>query len=556
MKRVLPACGFLFFIQLILEPATVLAKKSQPGPECPHFLVVDGDDSDQDLDEVPTTPFGPKCRLDQDVVGLAKTFELPSGIKLDCKGHKITPASSGQPGNSNTRSTPELAVFLNEAEAAEIKNCVIEGFDHGILAAGDEIVESNSSSPNQIKNNVVTARFVAIHLVAADHIKIKDNQLFWQTRGGIGIFIHHNSDGVDIVDNEITGDFPASRQGAVLMPGPTLSSNPVFNMGHGAVLISETLGPHPQLFTAIINGELFQFKASERESVEDSFTEDTLVENNAITFRVDNTSEDGIVASSTIGSVIRGNRIGKEDGSSRMRQAIRAGGNSGFQRLLPGHCVDKDRYCLSDVDCNIPGFDEGVADACPPLEQISPVWIPQNLNYEDNTIYGPFVSAMATVGNISIQGNSVQGKRPAGVTANFGTGITLAGKFSLEDAVIRRNEIRDVDTAVRFNNVFSDAPAFFGAKFSLNDLIGYTKAVTTSNDYALASELSVDAQGNVCSPHSSDCQGNHWGLSCPLGFDSTKAIKDNGSPASVTDSHSFGEPVSGFPNELLPQVCE
>ena len=552
MNQVIFACCFVFFIQLIFEPANALAKKNQPGTECPHFLVVDGNDADQDLDQIPTTPFDSKCRLNQDVVGLAKTFELPSGIKLDCKGHKITPASSGQPGNSNTRSTPELAVFSNQAEASEIKNCIIEGFDHGILAAGSEIVESNPESPNQIKNNVIKARFVAIHLVAADFFDIKANQLFWQTRGGTGIFIHHNSDGVAILDNEITGDFPASRQGAVLMPGPTISSNPVFSMGHSAILISETLGSHPQLFTAIINGELFQFKASEQESVDDSFTEDTLVENNTITFRTDNTSEDGIVASSTIGSVIRGNVIGKEDGSSRVRQAIRAGGNSGFPRSLPGQCVEKDRFCLSDSDCNIPGFDEGETDTCPDLEEINPVWIPQNLTYEDNTIRGPFGNAMATVGNISIQGNSVHGKRPAGVAVNFGTGIVLAGKFALEDAVISRNDIRDVDTAVRFNNFFSEAPEFFGVKFSLNDLVGYTKAVVTSNDYALASELSVDAQGNICGPNSNDCQGNYWGLPCPSGFDSTKAIKDNGSPASVFDSHPFGEPVADLP----PQVCK
>jgi len=552
VKRVLPVCGILFFILLTFDPANVLAKGKTPGPKCPHFLVVDGSDSDQQLDQVPTTAFDSKCRLNQDVLGLAETFVLPSGVQLDCKGHKITPASSGLLGNSNTRSSPELAVFLNEAEGSEIKNCVIEGFDHGILAAGDEIVESNPESPNQIKNNVIKARFVAIHLVAADNIDIKANQLFWQTRGGAGILLHHNSDSVVIVDNKIVGDFPASRQGAVLMPGPMLSSNPVFNMGQGAILVAETLGAHPQLFTAIINGQLHQFKASESESVDGSFTEDTLVGNNTITLRVDNTTEDGIVASSTIGSVIRGNIIGNEDGSSRVRQAIRAGGSSGFPRLVPGTCEGKDRYCLSDVDCNIPGFDENETDTCPDLEEIFPILIPQNLIYEDNTIHGPFTTAMATVGNISVQGNSVHGKRPAGVAVNFGTGLVLAGKFALEDAVILRNTITDVDTAVRFINVFTEAPAFFGAKFSLNNMTGYTKAVSTSNDYALASELSVDAEGNVCGADSSDCRGNHWGLPCPLGFDPSKAVKDNGGPASVVDSHPFGEPVA----DLLLQVCE
>lgn len=445
-----------------------------------------------------------------------------------------------------------------------IKNCVIEGFDHGILAAGNETTESQPEDRGRIEGNRVDARFVAIHLAEADNFDVRENKSVWRTRGGVGILIHHNADAVEIRDNEIFGDFPALPapiQGAVLMPGPSSSSNPVYNQGHGAILVLQTLGTHPQLFTAIINETIRQFRASESATVDDSFTEDTLVERNSIKFRSDNNTEDGIVASNTRGTFIRGNIIGNETGDSSVRQAIRAGAlNSvpgGSPRLMPERCTgNEDRYCLSDFDCNIPGVDEGQADTCPARSTQGVFWIPQDLLYEDNQIYGPFQSAMATTGNISIRGNSVYGRLPAGITENFG--ITLAGKYPLEASEVSRNQISDVVTAVRLMNVFGgESPAFFGVKFSLNDITGYTKAVLTSNDYALASELSTDPQGNVCGPDSTDCRGNYWGLSCPLGFDPALVRKDNGgAQPAVVDSFPYPEPVAEVPDELLPEICE
>jgi len=557
MKKVISACGLLFCILHTFDNAKGLAKERSPGNPCPNFLVADGSDPNTELDVVSTSPQGSKCLLHQDVIGLAKTFQLPSGVKLDCQGHKIAPTSSGVLGDKNSRSVPELAIFMNHGR---IKDCVIDGFDHGILATHSGTTKSVPDYLNRIEGNVIRARFVGVHLVEADRFDIEGNKILWLTRGGAGVLIHHNSDEVEIKDNEITGDFPTSPtpiQGAVLMPGPALSSNPVFNSGHAAILALESLGAHPQLFTAIINGEVQQFKASESASVNESFTEDTLIENNAIDFRADNTTEDGIVASATIGSVIRGNTIGKEDGGARMRQAIRAGGSSGFPRDLPGQCRGKDRLCLSNLDCNIPGIDGSGPDICEGLGATTfAIWVPENLSYQDNTIYGPFGTAMATTGDTIIEGNQVYGRRPIGATANFGVAITLAGKFAIEQAVVKRNRVSDVDTAFRFMNVFSEAPTQFGVKVSLNDITGATKAVVTSNDYTLPSELSVDANGNICGPDSSDCRGNFWGLTCPLAFDPTKAKMDNGSQAPVTDSHPYQEEVAELPDELLPATCE
>src|SRR5262249_27850214 len=86
-----------------------LAEKN--GPTCPHFLVVDGKDPNHGFDQVPTTLVDSECRLNQDVVGLVKTLRVKSGIKLNCQGHKITPAASGIVGDGTSRSTPELAIF-------------------------------------------------------------------------------------------------------------------------------------------------------------------------------------------------------------------------------------------------------------------------------------------------------------------------------------------------------------------------------------------------------------------------------------------------------------
>ena len=541
---------------------SLFAKNSNAGPPCPHFLVEDGPDLDSELDHVPTTPFHGECRLHRDVLGLAKSMNLKPGITLDCQGHKITPATGGVLGDADSRSDPELAIFVNGAGATRVKDCVIEGFDHGIFVANAKSTDMSEGSRGSIQGNRIDARFVAVHLVLTDNFDIKENQLTWRTRGGIGVLIQQDSSRIAVSDNEVAGDFPATNQGAVLMPGPTatepggpiasnLNSNPVFSSTHGAILIVQALGPHPQLFNAIVNGELYQFTTTESSVPNDEFTQDIFVEGNSVAFDESNTTEDGIVASNALLTTVRANTIGSQAKGANVRQAMRAGGLSGpapvgNPRQFPGSCSEKtSRLCLSHFDCNIPEIDGGGTDSCslPPTKAV--FWYPRDLKFEDNTIYGPFLVGIATVGeNVVVAGNSILGVFPSGPAASVG--IALAGKKPLETAVVHRNSVSGVATGLRFMNVFQgEGPAFFGVEVSLNDITGYGAAVVTTNDYVVASELSVDGRGN------------YWGLACPPGFDSAFVKKDNGSlqPA-VVDSHPYSEAVAGLDDESLPATCE
>jgi len=310
------------------------------------------------------------------------------------------------------------------------------------------------------------------------------------------------------------------------------------------------LGPHPQLFNAIVNGQLYQFRATESIHPDDSFPEDVRVAGNTTTFLPSNTTEDGVVASNSTRTIVQGNTIGSEAEGANVRTAIRAGGLSGppgvgLPRQYPGHCSEKsERYCLSNFDCNIPEIDESSADACllPPVDAI--FWFTQDAVFADNTIFGRFGTALATTAqNTLVRGNEVFGMLPSGPTR--GPALVHGGKKSLETSVVQRNKISDVVIAVQFSEIFQgEGPAFFGVEFSLNDITGYTTALTTSNGYSLASELSVEGRGN------------YWGLPCPPGFDPASIRKDNGElqPA-VVDSFPFAGPVAEVPEDLLPELC-
>src|SRR5262249_10236100 len=226
-----------------------LAEKN--GPTCPHFLVVDGDDPNHGFDQVPTTLVDSECRLNQDVVGLVKTLRVKSGIKLNCQGHKITPTAPGVVGDSASRSAPELAIFMMNVEGTQVNNCDIEGFDHAILAMdskGD--ADAPPDQRNGISHNKIVARFVGGHLNSADNCDIDGNDVTWLTQGGAGIYVQNDSDSNEVKNNTVTGDFgPKVAQGAVIFPGPTATgptgvlpsngnSNPLFNSGHGAIILA------------------------------------------------------------------------------------------------------------------------------------------------------------------------------------------------------------------------------------------------------------------------------------------------------------------------------
>src|SRR5271165_4745050 len=115
IRRVLTHSRSIWLLSLLILPGCIALPAAYALPICPS----------------PTVPEGNACVLNNDVV-LTSTLILPSHTTLDCKNHKMTPTSPGTVVDSTTRSTPQVAVFLNGAQGITIQNCDIREFDHGI----------------------------------------------------------------------------------------------------------------------------------------------------------------------------------------------------------------------------------------------------------------------------------------------------------------------------------------------------------------------------------------------------------------------------------------
>jgi hypothetical protein len=120
-----------------------------------------------------TKALGGQCVLSGDV-RLVKTLRLASDRKLNCKGHKLMPTTTGS--DISKRSQPEVAIFLNGLQNVQIQNCVIDGFDFGIFAIKSKVpleLEGNQGAlaqrRNKILQNTINARFMAIGLASVDN---------------------------------------------------------------------------------------------------------------------------------------------------------------------------------------------------------------------------------------------------------------------------------------------------------------------------------------------------------------------------------------------------
>ncbi len=530
---------------------------------------------------------GSQCVLTSDIT-INATIAPDSSTKLNCQGHAISPSSQGL--NITVRSAPEVGILLNNVSGVRIQNCNISGFDFGIFAINSKVNQSVRDAPgtlellsNNLVNNTVDARYVAVDLVSVDNTRIKDSAISFRTGGGIGIFVQRNSDLNQIKNNDVTANLSNDNTGVVLNPGPGGSSNPVFAASSAGadIAILQVPGNHPSIFNALINGTLYQLPISDSPVPDQDFTSDNTVEGNTVigtktTVCVNLAiSQDTRVLANNLTNCLLGVQVGAQYGISP-------------PRLFPGACsLDQSRLCLSNGDCNITGYDTASEGTCVGAYNRTVYWATNNTEISGNTITGPFNTAIIVAGaDTSIQNNSISG--PLYSSTNFGpstgagAGVFLQGKLALQTTNITRNVISNVPAPIRLSivptgNAISNAlnaNITFGDVISLNDFTGYSDEVISSYNatntlYNLSSELSADSLGNVCTPTSQGCQGNYWGLACP-GFDRRKAVSYsggavlsdgtvliNGTPNQyISDSHPYGFPVSQVYNDtLLNMTC-
>src|SRR5262249_43966148 len=148
----------------------------------------------------PSVAQGSKCVLQSDA-SLSDTMWLPSGTSLDCQGHRLTPMATGTLDNPSTTvneiqpSKPELALFGRSAYDVTIQNCVISGFDFGIVVAQAKAANApNNTTMNTIQGNTIDVRTNAIDVINSDGVLITGNNLTYASERGRGIVIDFDSD--------------------------------------------------------------------------------------------------------------------------------------------------------------------------------------------------------------------------------------------------------------------------------------------------------------------------------------------------------------------------
>jgi hypothetical protein len=304
----------------------------------------------------PTVKKGSQCVLAADVT-LAETLDVASFTKLNCQGHKLMPTTLGSGfGSSRVASVPEVAMVLHGAFGAMIQNCVIGGFDFGVVIVDEKVSEEIKADPgalalmqNKILSNEITSRYQGVAILKGDNNAIKDNKITFTSGGGIGVVIQRDSDLNQIRNNKVTG-FGTIPEPVPFFPNQT----PIFSLNNGISVFQPSA---LTLFNILLEGTLIQLPY-----VPGNVPEDNVIEGNEIQLYSTGNFGFGIGANDdSDGTIVRGNIV------HGARTGIIASANGAAPRpiVLPRTCtINSTRLCLSDADCKIVGGDSN--DTCPP----------------------------------------------------------------------------------------------------------------------------------------------------------------------------------------------
>lgn len=509
-----------------------------------------------------------QCVLLADAV-LDKTIRVPSETNLNCRGYRLTPAAPGvlddprSPANEFQPSQPPLAILLHRSTGIRIQNCVIEGFDFGILVLDTKTPEGLSAGTiahrrNKILSNSIDVRTNAIGLAKADNTLIADNELTYASERGRGVVLEFDSDDNEILRNTVTSTDAASTGQVHQVPGGPFVVAQTAIMDNGI----HSLMADRALRNVVVDGELIQLRIADESrnpnpdpaTIEDSLrTDHNLIEGNTVVdlgYSASCTLDPGIACRSNadcpagkgpcllkqnsgIGfnvraghTVVLGNSI-----SGRMERGVSFGGvattftNPAF---YPGSCTaDPTRMCVDDTDCNISGL-----PAVGTCSGTAPVTFNGNsvqLASEDNVLTGIYGTAALFANNVegfAYRGNLVQ----AGTATPAGIQISSTAI----NGTVERNAVNGTASALSLLG----RPATITYSIRLNDFSGYVDAIRTSNDFNLATTLG----------------GNYWGAPCP-GLDPSRVRFANGSVNPHVTDVSYGVPVAATPDEVLPAPC-
>jgi len=506
----------------------------------------------------PSVVQGSVCVLSGDTV-LNDTLWLTSGTHLDCQGHRLTPVTSGVLDDPRTianefqPSRPDLAIFVRSSYDVQIQNCVISGFDFGIIVAQSKAVGApKGQTLNIIRNNTIDVRTNAIDIIKSDGVVISGNRLTYGAERGRGLVLDFDSDDNQVTNNTIISTDAASTGQVRQLPGGPFVTNTAIMDNKIHILQADKV-----LQNFVVSGILVQVPAGERGTdIEDSGRSDhNLVEANTIislgggpSCTLDpatscQTDKDcaakGVCLlkqNSGVGfnirasdSIVRGNTF-----SGRMGRGVSFGGVPAVITLpnwYPGTCArNATRLCSIDSDCNIPGFDTTDSGPCVGVGSATFNGNTLRLTASDNQMSGIYDTAAlfaSTTDTFVFNGNTIDG----GVS---GIRINAAGiKGTVEGNVV----------SGAANALYLAVPSTFTNAIRLNDFKNYSVAIRTSNDSTSPTNITPS-------------NGNYWGLPCP-GFDPARVLFDNGlvNPF-VFDGKPYGVPIAQPVSNSPPNPCK
>ena len=542
--------GWLRTFSLALFLSLALCGIARTAPNCP----------------APSVLKSGQCVLSGDAV-LDKMMRVPSETELNCRGYRLTPAVPGVLDDPRTAANefqpaePPLAILLHRSTGTKIQNCVIAGFDFGILVLGTKTPPGLSERAiahrrNKILANTIDVRTNAISLTRADNTLVFDNDLTYASERGRGIVLELDSDDNQIVGNTVTSTDAASTGQVQLVPGgPFVDGTATMDNEIHCLLQNR------QLRNMVLEGELIQITLADdtrdphpdEATIEDSLrTDHNLIESNTIVdlgYGPSCTLDPGIACrtnqdcpagrgpcllkqNSGIGfniragdTAVRGNSL-----SGRMERGVSFGGNPtpvNIPNFYAGTCTgDPTRLCIDDTDCSIPGLP--AVGTCSGVDPITFNGNSVGLVAEDNILTGIYDAAALFANNtadFAYRGNVVQ----VGTATPTGVHITPRGI----NGTVERNGVNGA-----LSGLFVERPAATTWSIRLNDFTGYVDAIRTSNDFNLATTLG----------------GNYWGAPCP-GLDPSRVRFTNGSVNPNVTDVSYGVPVAATPEQLLPAPC-
>ncbi len=508
----------------------------------------------------PSVEQGSQCVLHSDQP-LTDTMWLTSGTQLNCQGHRLTPSGAGALDDPRTTvnefrpSTPELAMFVRNAYDVKIQNCVISGFDFGIIVAQSKAVNApKNNTMNKILGNTIDVRTNAIDVINSDGVLISDNVLTYASERGRGIVIDFDSDNNQIVSNTITSTDAASTGQVRQLPGGVFVTQNAIMDNKIHILQGDK-----ELQNFVVSGVLVQVPIGVRTTdIEDTgrSSHNLVSANNIVDLGVGRSCslDPGTACEADTDCApvaVKGTCLLKQDSgvgfnirasdntvvgnvfSGHMERGISFGGIPAvmtFPNWYPGTCTLKPtQLCSMDSDCNIPGYNITSGGTCTGVGPITLNGNTLRLTAEANVISGTYDSAALFANDtdsFAYRSNTVSGGA---------SGIRINAKAI--DGIVERNVVSGAGNAL----YLAFQPSFTNA-IRLNDFTNYSAAIRTSNDFTIRTDISAD-------------KGNYWGLPCP-GFDQYRVFFDHGlnNPA-VFDGKPYGQSVARTPDASLPPAC-